>query len=391
MSPNPQGDAVTAQASGCGRGRVGGYEEFNRPEGSVPAPVKSPMSKSRAPDDGASEGLRRRPTINDIARLAGVSKKTVSRVINASPFVRDDTRERIEAVIAELGYAPDPQARGLAYGRAFLIGLVYDNPNPQYVVNMQLGLLDGMRGSGFELVVHPCDRASPTFLEDLRSFVERQRLYGVVLTPSVSEDERAAQLMAEIGCAYVRVASVSLDKPEHMIETRDRLGGREAAAHLAELGHKRIAFVSGPPTFRSSHERRSGFEEALNERGLALARAYVFEGAYTYDSGVEAGRALLSMAERPSAIFAGNDEMAAGVLQAARQLGVRVPEDVSVVGFDDFQIASRLWPTLTTVRTPTREIGRLAVERLMGREDDTRDPKSRLPSLVVRESTAPLG
>jgi LacI family transcriptional regulator len=347
------------------------------------------MSKSPASEDGASEGLRRRPTINDIARLAGVSKKTVSRVINASPFVRDDTRERIEAVIAELGYAPDPQARGLAYGRAFLVGLVYDNPNPQYVVNMQLGLLDGMRGSSFELVVHPCDRSSPTFLEDLRSFVERQRLYGVVLTPSVSEDERAARLMAEIGCAYVRVASVSLDTPEHMIETRDRLGGREAAAHLAELGHTRIAFVSGPQTFRSSHERRSGFEEALNERGLSLAKAYVVEGAYTYESGIEKGRELLTMGERPTAIFAGNDEMAAGVLQAARQLGVRVPEDLSLVGFDDFQIASRLWPTLTTVRTPTREIGRLAVERLMGREDDSRDPKSRLPSLVVRESTAP--
>ena len=346
------------------------------------------MSKSPASDDGAFEGLRRRPTINDIARLAGVSKKTVSRVINASPFVRQDTRERIEAVIAELGYAPDPQARGLAYGRAFLIGLVYDNPNPQYVVNMQLGLLDGMRGSGFELVVHPCDRSSPTFLEDLGSFVERQRLYGVILTPSVSEDERAARLMAEIGCAYVRVASVSLDAPEHMIETRDRLGGREAAAHLAELGHTRIAFVSGPQTFRSSHERRSGFEEALNERGLALAKAYVVEGAYTYESGIEKGRDLLTMGERPTAIFAGNDEMAAGVLQAARQLGIRVPEDLSLVGFDDFQIASRLWPTLTTVRTPTREIGRLAVERLMGREDDSRDPKSRLPSLVVRESTA---
>ena len=347
------------------------------------------MSKSPAAEDGAPEGLRRRPTINDIARLAGVSKKTVSRVINASPFVRADTRERIEAVIAELGFAPDPQARGLAYGRAFLVGLVYDNPNPQYVVNMQLGLLDGMRGSSFELVVHPCDRSSPTFLEDLRSFVERQRLYGVILTPSVSEDERAAKLMAEIGCAYVRVASVSLDKPEHMIETRDRLGGREAAAHLAELGHTKIAFVSGPQTFRSSHERRSGFEEALNERGLSLAKAYVVEGAYTYDSGIEKGRELLAMAERPTAIFAGNDEMAAGVLQAARQLGIRVPEDLSLVGFDDFQIASRLWPTLTTVRTPTREIGRLAVDRLMGREDDSRDPKSRLPSLVVRESTAP--
>ena len=346
------------------------------------------MSKPRARDEAALDP-RRRPTINDIARLAGVSKKTVSRVINASPFVRADTRERIEAVIAELGYAPDPQARGLAYGRAFLIGLVYDNPNPQYVVNMQLGLLDAMRGSGFELVVHPCDRASPTFLHDLRSFVERQRLYGVVLTPSVSEDERAAALMNEIGCAYVRVASVSLDTPEHMIETRDRLGGREAAAHLAGLGHTRIAFVSGPATFRSSHERRSGFEEALAEHGLTLSRAYTVEGAYTYESGISAGQTLLGMSPPPTAVFAGNDEMAAGILQAARQMGVRVPEDLSVVGFDDFQIASRLWPTLTTVRTPTREIGRLAAERLMARDDETRDPKSRLPMLVVRESTAP--
>lgn len=346
------------------------------------------MKKAPRAHDDASETPRRRPTINDIARLAGVSKKTVSRVINASPFVRADTRERIEAVIAELGYAPDPQARGLAYGRAFLIGLVYDNPNPQYVVNMQLGLLDGMRGSGFELVVHPCDRNSPTFLDDLRAFIERQRLFGVVLTPSVSEDERAAKLMSDIGCAYVRVASVSLDTPEHMIETRDRLGGREAARHLADLGHTRIAFISGPPTFRSSYERRSGFEEALNERGLTLPKAYVAEGGYTFESGIERGRELLQLAQPPTAIFAANDEMAAGVLQAARQLGLAIPEDLSVVGFDDFQIASRIWPALTTIRTPTREIGRLAVERLLGREDDDRDPKGRLPSLVVRDSTA---
>jgi LacI family transcriptional regulator len=344
---------------------------------------------STADDGGQGAGPRRRPTINDIARLAGVSKKTVSRVINASPFVHAETRERIEAVIADLGYAPDPQARGLAYGRSFLIGLVYDNPNPQYVVNMQQGLLDGMKGSGVELVVHPCDRGSPSFLEDLRAFVERQRLYGVVLTPSVSEDERAAKLMREIGCSYVRVASVSLDAPEHMIETRDRFGGREAARHLADLGHTRIAFVSGPPTFRSSHERRSGFEEALAEHGLTLSKAYAAEGAYTFESGLEAGRTLLAMDPPPTAVFAGNDEMAAGVLQAAREAGVAVPGALSIVGFDDFQIASRLWPTLTTVRTPTREIGRLAVERLMGREDEGRDPKGRLPMLVVRDSTGP--
>src|SRR6201991_2283539 len=177
------------------------------------------MPKREAPEteeQGSGEGPKKRPTINDIARLAGVSKKTVSRVINESPYVQKETRERIEAVIKQTGYVPDPQARGLAFRRSFLIGLVYDNPNPQYVVNMQLGLLDGMKGSGFELVVHPCNRASPTFLSDMRGFVERQRLFGVVLTPSVSEDDRAAALLAEIGCEYVRVASVSVDAPEHM-------------------------------------------------------------------------------------------------------------------------------------------------------------------------------
>jgi len=339
----------------------------------------------------AEHGSRRRPTINDIARAAGVSKKTVSRVINNSPFVNGDTRGRIQAVIAELGFAPDPQARGLAFRRSFLIGLVYDNPNPQYVVNMQQGLLDGMRGSGFELVVHPCNRASPTFLEDLRGFVERQRLFGVVLTPSVSEDERAAGLLAEIGCHYVRVASVALDAPEHMIETRDRLGGVAAARHLMALGHQRVGLISGPPTFRSSHERRSGFEEGLAEHGRRLEPGYALEGAYTFESGLERARELLRLEPRPTAIFALNDEMAAGVLQAARELGLKAPEDLSVVGFDDFNIAARLWPSLTTVRTPTREMGRLAALRLMGETDEEgdADAEDRLPALVVRQSSGP--
>jgi LacI family transcriptional regulator len=263
------------------------------------------------------------------------------------------------------------------------------------VVNMQVGLLDGMRGTGFELLVHPCDRASPTFLADLRSFAERQRLYGVVLTPSVSEDERVAPLMADIGCEYVRVASVAVDEPRRMIETRDRLGGEAAAHHLADLGHRRVAFISGPPSFRSSRERREGFEAGLQARGLTLEAAYTGQGAYTFESGIECAQALLALSPRPTAVFAGNDEMAAGVLQAARQMAVRVPEDLSVVGFDDFEIARRLWPSLTTVRTPTREIGRLAAERLIGLDegaqlkDRGRDEKDRLPSLVVRQSSGP--
>jgi LacI family transcriptional regulator len=349
----------------------------------------SPPEASQGEGEGSVEGGRKRATINDIARLAGVSKKTVSRVINQSPFVRDETRERIEAVIAEWGYAPDPQARGLAFRRSFLIGMIYDNPNPQYVVNMQLGLLDGMRGSGFELVVHPCNRASPTFLTDIRSFVERQKLYGVVLPPSVSEDERVAKLLNEIGCAYIRIASVELDKPEHMIVGHDRMGGEVMGQHLVDLGHTLIGFISGLPNFRSSHERKGGLEDALQKAGVALKPDYVVQGAYTFESGLACGEALLAMEPRPTAIFCGNDEMAAGALQAARRAGLKVPEDLTVVGFDDFQIAQAVWPPLTTIHIPTREVGRIAAEKLIGRESrEARDPASTIPYLVLRESSA---
>jgi LacI family transcriptional regulator len=343
-----------------------------------------------------ADGERRRLTINDIARLANVSKKTVSRVINESPFVKEDTRERVNAVIAELGYAPDAQARGLAFRRSFLIGLIYDNPNPQYVIDMQQGILDAVRGSGYELVVHPCDRTSPSFLADARGFVERQRLFGVVMPPSVSEDERLQELLRSIDCPYVRIASVPLDRPEVMIVTHDSRGAAEAARHLAELGHTRVGFISGPPLFRSSHERRRGFTEGLRERGLDLSPEYDRVGAYTFDSGLERGAELLAMPEPPTAIFAGNDEMAAGVFRAARDAGLDIPRDLSVVGFDDSPLASRVWPPLTSVRLPIRDMGRFAADALMegvlGPRHGATKPADRgvEPRLVVRASTTSL-
>ena len=163
-------------------------------------------------------------TINDIARLAKVSKKTISRVINNSPLLKRETRERVLKIIEEVGYQPDPQARGLAFRRSFLIGLIYDNPNAQYVIDMQQGIIDVIRGSGLELVVYPCRRRHPSFLSDIRNFVERQRLFGVVLPPSVSEDEDLIRLLDEISCPYARIASVSLDLPARMVVTHDRRG-----------------------------------------------------------------------------------------------------------------------------------------------------------------------
>jgi LacI family transcriptional regulator len=252
---------------------------------------------------------------------------------------------------------------------------------------MQLGLLDSMRGSPYELVVHPCHRDSETFIADLRRFIERQKLMGVVLTPSVSEDERVKSVLREIGCRYIRIASVPVDEPEHTIVSHDRLGGRAAAEYLVKLGHKRVAFISGPGTFRSSHERRGGFEDGLAAHGLSLDPELIVEGAYTFDSGVACAAKLLKAKPRPTAIFAGNDEMAVGALHAARRAGHKVPEDVSIMGFDDFQIASSAWPPLTTIRAPTREIGRLAAAKLIDPDAEEASPEA--PTLIVRESTGP--
>jgi LacI family transcriptional regulator len=365
-------------------------------------PKSSGARRSRSDEPAASrpaaEGAIRLPqgrraTINDIARLASVSKKTVSRVINQSPFVRDETRAKIDAVIQQIGYQPDPQARGLAFRRSFLIGLVYDNPNAQYIVNIQDGALDALRGSGFELVVHPCDRRSEDFVPGVRRFVERQKLHGVILLPPISEDQDLTKALQELDCAYVRVASVKLDTLPHMVTSNDREAAAEVGKYLESLGHQRIALVAGPGQHRSAHERQAGFLAALQQRGVKLPPEHIVEGNYTFESGVVCAETLLSRSPRPTAIFACNDEMAAGVYKAAYRLGLRIPEDLSVVGFDDSPLASRLWPSLTTVRLPIRDMGRLAASKLLPNGANGKGESAVtsivVPHLIVRDSSRP--
>ena len=161
------------------------------------------------------------PTVNDVARIAGVSKKTVSRVINRSPLLKQATREKVEKVIAELGYTPNPQARALALRRNFLLGLLHDNPNAQTVLNFQEGVLDAIRDTEFALVVRPVDRHSPAMLDDIRNFLELQRLYGVLILPPISENDELAALCREMGCGYVRMGSAALDEYSYAAESYD--------------------------------------------------------------------------------------------------------------------------------------------------------------------------
>lgn len=346
------------------------------------------MPAAKKTDRSANDAGKAK-TINDIARLAGVSKKTVSRVINQSPLVRQDTREKVEALMRDVGYTPDPIARGLAFRRSFLIGMVYDNPTAQFIVNMQYGALDTLRGSGFELVVHPCDSRSPGYIDGVRRFVQQQKLHGVMLVPRVSEDQALADMLDEIGVRYVRIAAVSLDKPERMVVTHDNDGAAEVADYLLSLGHKDIALITGPATYRSAIERTGGFLGALQRRGIELPKARVVEAGYTFESGVAAAEKLLAGKKRPSAIFCGNDEMAAGVYRAALRSGIQIPQQLSVVGYDDSPLASRLWPPLTSVRRDTRDTGRIAAAMLLHTEGTPRPMASVRPHLVIRDSCQP--
>jgi len=329
-------------------------------------------------------------TINDIARLAGVSKKTVSRIINQSPLVRQDTRDKVEALMREIGYTPDPLARALAFRRSFLIGMVYDNPTAQYVVDMQYGALDALRDSGFELVVHPCDTRSPGYVEGVRRFVQQQKLHGVILVPRASEDQALIDMLQSTDCRYTRIAALALDTISSSVITHDRDGAAEAAEYLLSLGHREIALVTGPSAYRSTHERSAGFSEALAQRGIALAPQRIITAGYTFESGVAAAEKLLQSCPRPTAIFCGNDEMAAGIYRVAMRLNISIPRELSVIGYDDSSLASRLWPPLTSVRRNTRDAGRTAATMLIQPE---RQPQQQIasvrPHLIVRESCQP--
>lgn len=359
---------------------------------------KTGATRTRNPVAEEPSGRRRssanpKLTISDIARLANVSKKTVSRVINHSGLVREDTREKILGIVAQHGYTPDPQARALALRRSYLIALISNQPNPQYIVDIQRGILEAMTGTSYQLVMRPCDRSLPTLHDDICAIVTHQKLFGVILTPSISEDDELIGRLRQIECPYVRIAAVSLDTPENMIETHDYVGAAEAARHIASLGHMRIAHIHGPDSFLSAAERLRGFRVGLAEFGLRIDPSYLLKGGYTFESGMKCGEQLLAMPDRPTAVFAGNDEMAVGVYQAARRAGLRIPEDLSIVGFDDSPIATRIWPTLTTVRLPIVHMGRIAAQLLISNHDrmamEPPGATSVMPSLQVRNSAAP--
>lgn len=326
-----------------------------------------------------------RPTISDVACAAGVSIKTVSRVLNRERYVGADTRARVEAAVAALRFRPSLAARALAGGRSHQIGLACDNPSPFYIQQMQLGVRDRCTQAGVRMIAQPYDRRSPRLLDELEELIDTTHVDGLVLTPPVADDARVLDRLVERGVPFARVApGIRLDlAPSVRIDNAAAAGAM--TQHLLALGHKRIGFVRGDPSFAASEQRHGGFLAALAAAGVAHDPALTRDGDFTFAAGAAAGADLLARPAPPTAVFAANDEMAAGVLSAAHRAGVAVPAQLSVAGFGDDAVAGVVWPPLTTVRQPTRDLGWHAADLLLSPDGERH---RELPAdLVIRDST----
>ena len=329
-------------------------------------------------------------TIMDVARQAGVSMKSVSRVINNEASVRPDLKAKVDKAVAELGYRPNFAARALAAGRSFFLGILFDNPSPGYTLQILNGAYAACRAAGFQLVIESVDTSASDIRETMNDLLASARLDGMVVTPPACDNAAVIAALDARKLPYVLLAPIR-DNPEiASVRSNDAAAVHDLVRHLWSLGHRRFGLIDGPATHGASHWRREAFVAALEERGHAPSDIVTATGEFTFSSGIGAGLQIMRAPEPPTAIFAENDDMAAGVFAAAAQLGVKIPDDLSVVGFDDSWIARSVWPELTTMRQPIFEMAEEAVRLLLDfRKTSEVGKKTFDCTLVTRGSTAP--
>lgn len=304
-------------------------------------------------------------TIEDVAKKAGVSIKTVSRVLNQELNVRQQTRDRVLAAMEKLNYKPDPVARRLAGGRSFLIGLLHDVNVSPYILDVQMGVLKTCRSEHYELLIHPCDYLG-NLVPEITALVDRLKLDGLLLTPPLCDMAALSKALHDKNLPFVSIAPGDNLFASGVVRTNDREVSAEMTSYLASLGHEKIGFIIGHPDHKAVADRFRGYKDGLKRCGLEFDDKIVAQGFSGFESGFDCGSLLLRQPDRPTAIFASNDEMAAGVIRAARQLELRIPEDLSVAGFDDIPLAKQLSPSLTTIRQPIRAMAESATQLLLG-------------------------
>ena len=287
------------------------------------------------------------PTIIDVARHAGVSIKTVSRVMNKEPTVHADTRARVQEAVAALNYRPQLSARSLAGAKSFLIGLLYYDPSAAFVAGVQQGATLGCREAGRHLVVESLRRDDGHMHAQIEAMLAALRPDGMILTPPLCDDPEILEVLRANRTPCVLISPGGEGHGMAAVRMDDTLAAEELTNLLISLGHKDIAFIEGNQS--ASERRRAGYERALKAHRIPVDKHLIMPGNFQFEAGVAAAQALFASAKPPTAIFAANDDMALGALTAAQRLGIAVPHDVAIVGFDDSRAATLVWPELTNL------------------------------------------
>jgi LacI family transcriptional regulator len=331
-----------------------------------------------------------RKTIHDVAALAQVSIKTVSRVMNDEPSVRAETRQRVRDAMLSLNYQPSLPARSLAGRRSSLLALLFENPSANYVFDVQSGAMAKCREQHLRLLVQSCNDLDCDLIDEVLAMIEQTHLDGAVITPPLSENHDLIAALDRRGLPFVRVAPDDLDHHSPVVEMDDEAAACEMTDYLLDLGHRAIGFIAGHPDHHSSALRQRGFRAAMGKRGVPVEEHWVEQGFNNFNSGLEAARRLLGRKDRPSAIFASNDDMAAGVIFVAHELGIPVPGELSVSGFDDSQLASTTYPPMTTIHQPSYDMSYTATGILLDliKGKDVEPFVKLSHTLVKRASTA---
>jgi LacI family transcriptional regulator len=349
------------------------------------------------------DSRQRAATIKDVAREAGVSAMTVSRVINGKANVRPATRERIQRAIEKVSYQPNVGARILSGRRTYQFLMLYNNPNVGWMGELLIGVMNSCREIGYHLSIESVgmfdagafrSQVSP---EEISALIDGTRVDGVILPPPICFDQVVLETIRQRAIPCVRMAGAPMQNIRLRVSIDNCAAGYEITNHLIGLGHRNIAIIKGPEGYVASALRFEGFAAAMRDHGLKVRESCITTGNFDVQSGYRCARELLRQEHRPTAIFASNDEMAAGALAAAQELKISVPERLSVAGFDDAPIAQSVWPKLTTIRQPLRKMGEQAVELLerhirnLEGHSAVEVPPSKVLDfeLIVRESTGP--
>lgn len=295
-------------------------------------------------------------TIQTVANHAGVSPMTVSNVLNNSSKVRQSKRDAVMAAVRELNYVPNMAARSLASASATRIGLLYRNIENAFLSSILVGALDATSRLGAQLLLRPLENGDPKEIaQQIQGLVENGA-NAILIVPPYCEIANRHGLTRDCPVPVVAMSPGDALSGDHCVRIDDYGAARDMTAYLIGLGHRNIGFIRGGADHLIHRTRCEGYQAALRDAGLPVQPELIATGDMSFESGLVAGAALLDLTDRPTAIFASNDDMAAAVVSLAHRRGLDVPRDLSVVGFDDTPIAVKIWPSLTTVKHPGRQI-----------------------------------